>query len=137
MTVLGFGSDITNIDRIAAALARHNGRFERRVFTEVEIARAERRPGLRVGSYAKRWAAKEACAKALGTGFARGVFHRDLGVVNLPGGRPTMRLTGGAAARLGELAGPAGAEIWLSLSDDAPFALATVLIVRAEGREGH
>ncbi len=133
MTVLGFGSDITNIDRIAATLTRHKGRFERRVFTDIEIARAERRPLLRVGSYAKRWAAKEACAKALGTGFARGVFHRDMGVVNLPSGRPTMRLTGGAAARLAELAGDGGADIWLSLSDDAPFALATVLIVRARG----
>ena len=129
MRVLGFGSDITNIDRIAAVLARHGGRFERRVFTEIEIARAERRPLLRVGSYAKRWAAKEACAKALGTGFARGVFHRDMGVVNLPGGRPTMQLTGGAAARLAELAGPRGTEIWVSLSDDKPSALATVLIV--------
>jgi holo-[acyl-carrier protein] synthase len=127
--VLGFGSDITNIDRIAAVLARHGGRFERRVFTEIEIARAERRPLLRVGSYAKRWAAKEACAKALGTGFARGVFHRDMGVVNLPGGRPTMQLTGGAAARLAELAGRGGTEIWVSLSDDKPSALATVLIV--------
>lgn len=129
MRVLGFGSDITNIDRIAAVLARHGGRFERRVFTEIEIARAERRPLLRVGSYAKRWAAKEACAKALGTGFARGVFHRDMGVVNLPGGRPTMQLTGGAAARLAELAGRGGTEIWVSLSDDKPSALATVLIV--------
>ena len=129
MRVLGFGSDVTNIDRIAAALARHGGRFERRVFTPMEIARAERRPLMRVGTYAKRWAAKEACAKALGTGFARGVFHRDMGVMNLPGGRPTMHLTGGAAARLAELAGAGGAEIWLSLSDDAPFALATVLIV--------
>ena len=129
MRVLGFGSDITNIERIAAVLARHGGRFERRVFTDIEIARAERRPLLRVGSYAKRWAAKEACAKALGTGFARGVFHRDMGVVNLPGGRPTMVLTGGAAVRLAELAGPGGADIWVSLSDDSPFALATVLIV--------
>ena len=133
MTVLGFGSDITNINRIAAVLARHGGRFERRTFTDLEIARAERRPLLRAGSYAKRWAAKEACAKALGTGFARGVFHRDMGVINLPGGRPTMQLTGGAAARLAELAGPGGADIWVSLSDDAPFALATVLIVRAGG----
>ncbi len=133
MTILGFGSDITNIDRIAATLARHAGRFERRVFTAIEIARAERRPLLRVGSYAKRWAAKEACAKALGTGFARGVFHRDMGVVNLPSGRPTMALTGGAAERLAALAGPGGADIWLSLSDDAPFALATVLIVGKTG----
>ena len=133
MTVLGFGSDITNIDRIAAVLARHGGRFERRIFTDLEIARAERRPLLRAGSYAKRWAAKEACAKALGTGFARGVFHRDMGVINLPGGRPTMQLTGGASARLAELAGPGGADIWVSLSDDATFALATVLIVRAGG----
>jgi len=133
VTVLGFGSDITNIDRIAAVLARHGERFERRIFTGIEIARAEARPLLRVGSYAKRWAAKEACAKALGTGFARGVFHRDMGVVNLPGGRPTMQLTGGASARLAELAGPGGADIWVSLSDDAPFALATVLIVRAGG----
>lgn len=130
MTVIGFGSDITNIDRIAATLARHGERFTRRVFTPTEIARAERRPLTRVGSYAKRWAAKEACAKALGTGFARGVFHRDLGVINLPSGQPTMVLTGGAAVRLAELTLPGrAAEIHLSLSDDAPFALATVLIV--------
>lgn len=130
MTVIGFGSDITNIDRIAATLARHGERFTRRVFTQTEIARAERRPLTRVGSYAKRWAAKEACAKALGTGFSRGVFHRDLGVANLPSGQPTMALTGGAAARLTAIT-PEGAraEIHLSLSDDAPFALATVLIV--------
>lgn len=130
MTVIGFGSDITNMDRIAATLARHGERFTRRVFTPVEIARAERRPLTRVGSYAKRWAAKEACAKALGTGFARGVFHRDLGVVNLPSGQPIMALTGGAAARLIELTPPGrAAAIHLSMSDDAPFALATVLIV--------
>jgi len=130
VTVIGFGSDITNIDRIAATLARHGERFTRRVFTPTEIARAERRPLTRVGSYAKRWAAKEACAKALGTGFARGVFHRDLGVINLPSGQPTMVLTGGAAVRLAELTLPGrAAEIHLSLSDDAPFALATVLIV--------
>ncbi len=130
MTVIGFGSDITNIDRIAATLARHGERFTRRVFTPVEIARAERRPLTRTGSYAKRWAAKEACAKALGTGFARGVFHRDLGVANLPSGQPTMALTGGAATRLAELVPPGrAAEIHLSMSDDAPFALATVLIV--------
>ena len=130
MIVIGFGSDITNIDRIAATLARHGERFTRRVFTPVEIARAERRPLMRVGSYAKRWAAKEACAKALGTGFARGVFHRDLGVANLPSGQPTMALTGGAATRLAELVPPGrAAEIHLSMSDDAPFALATVLIV--------
>ena len=129
MIVLGFGSDITNIDRIAATLARHGDRFTRRIFTPVEIARAERRPLLRVGSYAKRWAAKEACAKALGTGFARGVFHRDMGVENLPSGRPTMALAGGAAARLAQLADGRATEVWLSLSDDAPAALATVLIV--------
>ena len=129
MIVLGFGSDITNIDRIAATLARHGDRFTQRIFTPIEIARAERRPLLRTGSYAKRWAAKEACAKALGTGFARGVFHRDMGVANLPGGRPTMALTGGAAARLAQLADGRATEVWLSLSDDAPSALATVLIV--------
>lgn len=130
MRVIGFGADLTRIDRIEAALARHGGRFEARVFTDVERARADARPPLRAGSYAKRWAAKEACAKALGTGFARGVFHRDMGVVNLPGGRPTLALTGGAAARLAAIT-PAGcsAELWLTLTDDAPWALAQVLIM--------
>lgn len=130
MLVVGLGSDICNIDRIAASLSRFGDRFVQRIFTPVEIARGERRPLVRAGHYAKRFAAKEACAKALGTGIRRGVFFRDMGVVNLPSGQPTMALTGGAAERL-LLIMPAGAKarIHLSLSDDHPFALATVLIV--------
>ena len=111
-------------------MARHGERFLLRVFTEAERARAARRTeALHAGTYAKRFAAKEACAKALGTGFSRGVFHSDMGVVNLPGGRPTMRLTGGALARLQALT-PAGAEavVHLTLTDEYPYAFAQVTI---------
>ncbi len=128
--ILGLGSDICDITRIEAALGRFGARFINRVFTESEIARAERRSGRnRAGTYAKRFAAKEACAKALGTGFARGVFMSDLSVVNLPGGQPTLRLSGGAATRLAELT-PAGtqARIDLTMTDEYPYAYAQVII---------
>ena len=103
--VLGIGSDITDIRRIEKVIERHGERFLGRIFTDAERKRAERR-AKSVETYAKRFAAKEACAKALGTGMASGVFWRDLGVVNLPGGKPTMHLTGGAAARLERLTPP-------------------------------
>ena len=129
MTVLGLGSDLCNIERIAKTLDTHGERFIARCFTPGERARAERRPLTRAGSYAKRFAAKEACAKALGTGFRRGVFFRDIGVLNLPSGQPTLALTGGAAARLAEMTPPGhGAHIHLTMTDDHPWAQAIVLI---------
>ena len=130
MIILGLGNDLCNIERIENSLARFGDRFVRRVFTPVEIARSERRSLTRAGSYAKRFAAKEACAKALGTGFRRGVFMKDMGVVNLPSGQPTLALTGGAAARLGEIT-PEGlaASIHLTLTDDHPWAQAVVMII--------
>lgn len=126
--ILGLGSDLVDIRRIEKVLARHGDRFIRRVFTPIEIAKAERR-ATRIDTYAKRFAAKEACSKALGTGFRKGVFFRDLGVVNLPSGRPTMALTGGALARLQEIT-PEGheARIELSLTDEYPLAQAIVII---------
>jgi holo-[acyl-carrier protein] synthase len=128
--ILGLGSDICDIRRVERALERHGARFINRVFTEIERAKAERRNGTnRSGTYAKRFAAKEACAKALGTGFARGVFMSDLGVVNQPGGQPTMRLTGGAAARLAELTPPGMvARLDLTMTDEYPYAYAQVII---------
>ena len=137
MRIIGFGSDLCRIDRIEAVLARHGDRFTRRIFTEREIARADARPLTRAGTYAKRFAAKEACAKALGTGFRQGVFFRDMGVANLPSGAPTLRLTGGAAARLDALLHPGEtAQIHLTLTDDDPFALAVVLIMALPGGPG-
>ena len=126
--IIGIGSDLCNIERIEKSLERFGDRFLERVFTETERARADRRAN-RVATYAKRFAAKEACAKALGTGLNRGVFWRDIGVVNLPGGQPTLVLTGGAAARLEALT-PAGmvAEIAVSLTDEPPIAHAIVII---------
>lgn len=126
--ILGLGNDVIDIRRIERTLDRFGERFIARVFTEDERRKAERRAN-RVATYAKRFAAKEACAKALGTGFRRGVFWRDLGVVNLSSGRPTMRLTGGARARLAEIT-PDGmiAQIDLTLTDDHPTAQAIVLI---------
>jgi holo-[acyl-carrier protein] synthase len=126
--IVGIGSDLIDIRRIERSLERFGQRFIDRVFTPVERARSERRKE-RAASYAKRFAAKEACAKALGTGLARGVFWRDMGVVNLPGGRPTMHLTGGAAARLAALT-PAGhrAFIHVTITDDFPLAQAFVII---------
>jgi holo-[acyl-carrier protein] synthase len=127
--IIGLGSDLCDIRRIEAALARHGDRFTARIFSEVERARAERRAHARASSYAKRFAAKEACAKALGTGFRAGVFFSDLRVENLPSGQPTMGLYGGALARL-KLLVPAGyeARIALSLTDEYPYAFAQVII---------
>ena len=126
--ILGIGSDLIDIRRVEKTLGRHGERFIARVFTEVEKERSERRKE-RAASYAKRFAAKEACAKALGTGISRGVFWRDMGVVNLPGGKPTMRLTGGAAARLAEIV-PQGQEVFihLTITDDYPLAQAFVIV---------
>lgn len=129
MIVLGLGNDLCNIERIQASLDRFGQRFIDRVFTPVEVARSERRALTRAASYAKRFAAKEACSKALGTGFRDGVFLRDMGVVNLPSGKPTLALTGGAAERLAKLTPPGhSAEIHLTITDDHPFAQAVVLI---------
>ncbi|PKP95211.1 MAG: holo-ACP synthase [Alphaproteobacteria bacterium HGW-Alphaproteobacteria-14] len=127
--IIGLGSDLCNIERIGNSLARYGERFENRVFTEVEIAKARRRPFTIAGTYAKRFAAKEAFSKAVGTGFRRGVFMKDIGVVNAPSGAPTLALTGGAALRLEEMI-PAGheARIHLSLTDDHPWAQAFVII---------
>ena len=126
--ILGIGNDIVDIRRIERTLERYGERFVARIFTEVERQRSERRR-LRVESYAKRFAAKEACSKALGTGFRRGVYWRDLGVVNLPSGRPTMALTGGAAEHLRQLT-PEGYQprIDLTITDEYPLAQAIVVI---------
>jgi len=126
--ILGIGSDLSDIRRIAKSLDRFGDRFKQRVFTEIERTRSERK-GDAAASYAKRFAAKEACAKALGTGMRRGVAWRDMGVVNMRSGQPTMALTGGALARLQEMT-PAGqrAVIHLSLTDDHPYAQAFVII---------
>ncbi len=127
--ILGIGNDLIYIDRIEKTLERFGQRFVERVFTEVEQAKSERRAA-RAASYAKRFAAKEACAKALGTGVPRrGVHWRDLGVVNLPGGKPTMALTNGAARRLAEIT-PAGmtVQIDVTITDDYPLAQAIVII---------
>jgi len=126
--IIGMGSDITDIRRIEETLARHGERFIQRCFTPIEQRKSDRRAE-RAASYAKRFAAKEACAKALGTGLRRGVFWRDMGVVNLPSGQPTMVLTGGAAQRLAALT-PNGhkAVIHLTITDEHPLALAHVLI---------
>ncbi len=123
------GSDLCNIERIGNSLARYGERFENRVFTDVEIAKARRRPFTIAGTYAKRFAAKEAFSKAVGTGFRRGVFMKDIGVVNAPSGAPTLALTGGAALRLEEIT-PKGheARIHLTLTDDHPWAQAFVII---------
>ena len=127
--ILGLGSDLCNIERIQASLDRFGARFESRVFTEVERAKAARRPFTRAGTYAKRFAAKEAFSKAVGTGFARGVFMRDIGAVNAPSGAPTLALTGGAKARLDAMIPPGyAARIHLTLTDDHPWAQAFVII---------
>ena len=126
--ILGIGSDLSDIRRIQVTLDRFGQRFTHRIFTEVERARSDRKPDA-ASSYAKRFAAKEACAKALGTGMRRGVFWRDMGVVNMRSGQPTMALSGGALLRLNEIV-PAGqvAKIHLSLTDDHPYAQAFVII---------
>ena len=126
--ILGIGSDITDVRRIAKVIERHGDRFLDRIFTPVERARAERRRN-RVETYAKRFAAKEACAKALGTGIRSGVWWRDMGVVNRPGGQPTMQLTGGALRRLQAITPPGhAARIDLTISDEGPMAMAYVII---------
>ena len=127
--ILGIGSDLCSIERIARSLDRFGDRFVNRVFTPIERQRSERRPLSRAGSYAKRFAAKEAFSKAVGTGFSNGVFMRDIGVVNLPSGAPSLRLTGGAQARLDALV-PAGhaPTLHLTMTDDHPFAQAFVII---------
>jgi holo-[acyl-carrier protein] synthase len=127
--IIGVGSDLCNIERIQSSLDRFGARFESRVFTATEQAKANRRPFTKAGTLAKRFAAKEAFSKAVGTGFKRGVFMRDIGVVNAPSGAPTLALTGGAAARLAELI-PAGYDvrIHLTLTDDHPWAQAFVIL---------
>ena len=126
--IIGIGSDLCDIRRIERSLQRFGDRFTHRVFTEGERARSDRRAA-RAPSYARRFAAKEACAKALGTGLSHGVFWRDMEVVNLPGGKPTMRLTGGALQRLRSMT-PEGHEavVHVSLTDDVPMAQAFVII---------
>ena len=126
--ILGLGSDLIDIRRIERAIERFGERFLDRVFTDAERRRCDRRAD-RAASYARRFAAKEACSKALGTGFRRGVFWRDLGVVNLPSGRPTIQLTGGAQRRLDEIT-PAGmaARLDITLTDEPPIAQAVVII---------
>ena len=126
--IVGLGNDIVDIRRVEKTLERYGERFIRRLFTDIEIAKSERR-AQRAASYAKRFAAKEACSKALGTGFRKQVFWRDMGVVNLPSGRPTMVLTNGAKAQLEKLI-PEGheARIHLTITDDFPYAQAIVMI---------
>lgn len=127
--IIGIGSDIIDIRRIEQTLARFGDRFTNRIYTEKERARAERRPEQRAATYAKRFAAKEATSKALGTGLKKGVFWRDMGVANLPSGQPTMTLTGGALRRLEQLTPPGHvAHIHVSLTDDYPLAVGFVII---------
>ncbi|WP_242414639.1 holo-ACP synthase [Sphingomonas panni] len=127
--ILGLGSDLCNIERIQNSLDRFGDRFVQRVFTAVEQVKAEKRPFTRAGTLAKRFAAKEAFSKAVGTGFSRGVFMRDIGVVNAPSGAPTLHLTGGAKARLDAMT-PEGhvATVHLTMTDDHPWAQAFVII---------
>ena len=126
--ILGIGSDLIDIRRIERTLERFGGRFTDRVFTDTEKRRSDGR-ATRAASYAKRFAAKEACSKALGTGLRKGVFWRDMGVANLPGGKPTLRLSGGALARLESLTPPGMvAQIDLTMTDDFPLAQAFVII---------
>jgi holo-[acyl-carrier protein] synthase len=126
--IIGIGNDLCDISRVQQTLDTYGERFTHRCFTEIERQKSDRRAA-RAASYAKRFAAKEACAKALGTGINRGVYWRDMGVVNLPGGKPTMHLTGGAAARLAELT-PEGSQavIHLTITDEPPLAQAIVII---------
>jgi holo-[acyl-carrier protein] synthase len=126
--ILGIGSDLIDIRRIEKTIERHGERFIARIFTDIERAKSDGRAA-RAASYAKRFAAKEACAKALGTGLNQGVFWRDMGVVNLPGGKPTMRLTGGALKRLEKMVPPGcRAQIDLTITDDFPLAQAIDII---------
>lgn len=137
--IVGLGSDLIDIRRIERTIERYGERFLARIFTEDERRKAERRAanrGMVIATYAKRYAAKEAGAKALGTGFRRGVFWRDIGVVNLPSGQPTLRLTGGAAKRLAALVPPGHhARIDLTMTDEYPMAQA-VVVISAEAGEG-
>ena len=135
--IVGIGSDLCNIERIQASVDRFGQRFLNRVFTEVERAKAASRPHTMAGTLAKRFAAKEAFSKAVGTGFKRGVFMKDIGVVNLPSGQPTLQLTGGAKARLDALA-PAGhaIDIHLTLTDEYPWAQAFVILVARKDGDG-
>ena len=127
--IIGLGSDLCNIERIQASLDRFGERFEARVFTDAERARAARRPFTKAGTLAKRFAAKEAFSKAVGTGFKAGVFMRDIGVVNAPSGAPTLLLTGGAKARLDAMTPPGHrVAVHLTLTDDHPWAQACVVI---------
>ena len=131
--IIGLGSDLMDITRIQSSLDRFGARFTDRVFTELERSRSERKPD-RAASYAKRFAAKEACSKALGTGIHQGVYWRDMGVINLRSGKPTMLLTGGAALKLAELTPPGHmAVIHITLTDDHPMALAVVIIEAVPG----
>lgn len=127
--IIGLGSDLCSIERIVTALERHGERFEQRIFTEVERAKAARRPFTKAATLAKRFAAKEAFSKAVGTGFSQGVFMKDIGVVNGPSGAPTLALTGGALSRI-EAMTPAGyrATVHLTLTDDHPWAQAFVIV---------
>jgi holo-[acyl-carrier protein] synthase len=126
--IIGLGSDITDVRRIAKVIERHGDRFLERIFTDIERAKADRRKN-RIETYAKRFAAKEACSKALGTGIRQGVWWRDMGVINLPGGRPTMKLTGGALRRLQQMTPPGcEARIDLTITDEGPMAQALVII---------
>src|SRR5882757_8848746 len=127
--IIGLGSDLCNIERIQASLDRFGTRFEQRVFTDAELAKAARRPFTKAGTLAKRFAAKEAFSKAVGTGFRRGVFMKDIGVVNASSGAPTLALAGGAKARLDALTPPGHAvEVHLTLTDDHPWAQAFVIL---------
>lgn len=127
--IIGMGSDLCNIERIQASLDRFGAKFEARVFTATEQAKAARRPYTKAGTLAKRFAAKEAFSKAVGTGFKAGVFMKDIGVVNAPSGAPTLALTGGAAARLAAITPPGHeAVVHLTLTDDHPWAQAFVVI---------
>jgi holo-[acyl-carrier protein] synthase len=134
--IIGIGNDLIDIRRIERTLERFGDRFVERVFTDIERVKSDRRAN-RAASYAKRYAAKEACSKALGTGFRRGVFWRDLGVVNLAGGKPIMQLTGGAAARLVEITPPGMvARIDVTLTDEHPLAQAIVIITALPATDG-
>ena len=136
--ILGLGNDTVDIRRIEQTIARHGDRVLDRVFTPVERAKAERRTErIRASTYAKRFAAKEAASKALGTGFRAGVFFRDLGVVNLRSGQPTLQMTGGAAARLAAITPPGHvAQVSLTMTDEYPYASAVVIIAAVRLPEG-
>jgi len=127
--IIGLGSDLCNIERIQASLDRFGDKFVTRVFTDIERTKAEKRVMTRAGTYAKRFAAKEAFSKAIGTGFNQGVFMKDIGVVNLPSGAPTLALTGGAKAKLDAITPPGHAvDIHVTLTDDHPWAQAFVIL---------